>query len=170
MTTNYIKLLLYTLLLLLLQVMVFNRLHLFQIATPYLYIYTLIKLPVGISRSLVLLCSFTIGFLLDIFADTPGLNAGVLTMVGMIRPLWINLFLPKDIQDSYIPSVKIVGKAPFWRYVFSMILTHHLLLILVEMFSFADFEYLILKIVTSSILTLFLLVIIENLSGDTVKH
>lgn len=170
MTTNYLKLLLYTLLLLLLQVMVFNRLHLFQIATPYLYIYTLIKLPVGMSRSLVLLCSFTIGFILDIFADTPGLNAGVLTMIGMVRPLWINLFLPKDIQDSCIPSVKIVGNAPFWRYTFSMILTHHFLLILIEMFSFVDFGFLMLRILASSILTFFLLVIIENLSGDTVKH
>ncbi|MDD6210383.1 MAG: rod shape-determining protein MreD, partial [Bacteroidales bacterium] len=146
MTTNYLKLILYTLLLILLQVVVFNKLHLFQVATPYLYIYTLIKFPTGMSRSLVLICCFIIGFVLDIFADTPGLNAGVLTLVGMTRPVWMNLFLPKDILESYIPSVRMVGRAPFWRYAFSIILLHHFILMLVEMFSFIDFGFLLLRI------------------------
>ena len=169
MTAQYIRNLLITLSLILLQVTVFNRFHLFGVATPYLFVYLLIKFPAGMSRSLTLLASFLIGFVLDIFTNTPGLNAGTLTIAAMLRPVVINLFLPKDIQDSYTPSAKTAGTAPFWRYTIAIVAVHHILLVFAELFSFVDFVFMLLRILFSILFTLFFLLLIETLNGELLK-
>ena len=153
----------------LLQVTVFNRFHLFAVATPYLFVYLLIKLPVRMPRTWVLSASFVTGFVLDVFADTPGLNAGTFTFAAMLRPVAVNLFLPKDIQGSYIPSPKMVGTTSFWRYAAAIVFGHHISLVFAELFSFVDLRFMLLKIVSSVLLTLAFLVLIELLTGETVK-
>ena len=170
MTTNYIRLLLITLLLILLQTTVFNRFQLFGWGTPYLFIYGLIKLPVGIPRWIILTSSFVLGMLLDYFSNTPGLNAGVLTLAAMLRPMAIALFLPKDIIGSYMPSPQIVGEGPFWRYVIYIVAFHHIVLVFAEMFSFSDPVFMLFRIVFSIASTLFFLVLFEFLVKEKVKR
>ena len=170
MTSNYIRLLLITLLLILLQTTIFNRFQLFGWGTPYLFIYLLIKLPVGMSRWLVLTSAFLAGMLLDIFTTTPGLNAGTLTLAAMLRPIAIELFLPKDIVYSYMPSPKIVGNGPFWRYAAAIIVFHHFVLVFFEMFSFADPVFVLSRIVFSIASTLFFLVLYELFAKEKVKR
>ena len=170
MTTNYVRLLLITLLLVLLQATIFNRFQLFGWGTPYLFIYGLIKLPVGMPRWLTLTSSFAIGLLLDYFSNTPGLNAGVLTLTAMLRPAAISLFLPKDIIDSYMPSSQIVGIGAFWRYAVSIVVFHHIVLVFAEMFSFADAAFVLLRMGFSIVSTLFFLVLFELLTKEKVKR
>ena len=169
MRIKYLRLGLITLLLVLLQGVAFNRLHLFSVATPYLFVYLIIKLPIGMSRFWVLLLSFLTGFLLDILTDTPGLNAGTLTLIAMLRPIAIAIFLPKDIQRSYVPSVKMTGTMPFWYYTAVIVAVHHIFLILAELFSFVDFKFMLLRIIFSTLLTLVLLALIELLTGEMLR-
>ncbi len=42
----------------LIQIFVLNNIHFLRIATPFLYLYFILKLPVGTSRSLVVFFSF----------------------------------------------------------------------------------------------------------------
>ena len=170
MATNYIRLLLVTLLLILLQATVFNRFQLFGWGTPYLLIYSLIKLPIGISRWLALTVAFATGLLLDFFSNTPGLNAGTLTLIALLRPAAVELFLPKDIIDSYMPSPRIVGNGPFWRYAVSIVVFHHTIFAFAEMFSFADLAFVLTRIGVSIASTLFFIVLFEFLAKEKVKH
>ena len=170
MTSNYIRLLLITLLLILLQTTVFNRFQLFGWGTPYLFIYMLIKLPVSMSRWAVLTTAFLTGMLLDVFANTPGLNAGTLTLAAILRPVAIELFLPKDIVYSYAPSPRIVGNGPFWRYAVAIVIFHHLVLVFAEMFSLADPIFALSRIGFSIAFTLFFLVLSESFAKEKIKR
>lgn len=152
-------------LLVLLQVLVFNRISLFHLATPYLYIYFIIKLPFGINRNLILLLGFLLGLIIDIFSNTPGINAFATTLVAFCRnPLQSVLFTLDD-YESQIPRLSLLGSA-FLKYAALMIIVHQVALICIESFSFFNITLVLLRILTSSILTF---IFILGLEGFTLK-
>lgn len=64
------------------QVLVFNRLYLFNIAIPLAFIYFIMRLPVTMSLMWVLTLSFFTGLSVDIFSDTLGMNALACTLLA----------------------------------------------------------------------------------------
>ena len=67
MINNLIRGLLYFVVLVLVQVLILNNIHFLRIATPFLYLYFIIKMPVGSLRDLVVLLSVHIGLVIDLF-------------------------------------------------------------------------------------------------------
>lgn len=72
----------------LLQVLVFNHVHIFGYATPMPYIYFLLILPSDTPRWLYVLLGFVLGLLIDLFTNTPGMAAGSMTLSGLLVPLF----------------------------------------------------------------------------------
>ena len=55
----------------LLQVLVFNQLHIGGYATPFLYIYFILKFNSKVGRNQLMLWAFMIGLTVDVFGNTP---------------------------------------------------------------------------------------------------
>ena len=72
--------------LLLVQVLVFNHIHLFNCATPLLYVYMPMLFSRNNSRWVVLLLSFFMGMAIDVFQNTPGVAMATMTFIGLIQP------------------------------------------------------------------------------------
>ena len=51
-----------------------------------------------------MLWAFFFGLTIDIFADTPGMNAAATVFLAFVRPTFLRLFTPRDTLDSIIPS------------------------------------------------------------------
>ena len=64
---NLLRGLVYFVVLVLIQVLILNNIHFLRIATPFLYLYFIIKMPVGTSRDLVVVFCLRIGRVIDIF-------------------------------------------------------------------------------------------------------
>jgi rod shape-determining protein MreD len=92
--------------LVLLQALVLNHIHVCGIATPFLYIYMLLKFPSGMKRNEQLLWGFFLGLLVDIFSNTYGLNTFATVALAMARPYLLRLLTPRDMTESIIPSFK----------------------------------------------------------------
>ncbi len=75
---QYIIRLEWFIILVLLQVLVLNHIHFEQYATPLFYIYFLLKIDSDNSRKGLMLWAFSLGLCIDIFSNTPGLNAAQL--------------------------------------------------------------------------------------------
>ena len=58
-----------------LQVTIGNNIHLLGVAIPFLYIYFIIRLPLSLSVNWTLTLAFILGLVIDIFSNTPGMNA-----------------------------------------------------------------------------------------------
>ena len=101
--------------LVLLQVLILNNVHIAGYATPFLYIYFILKFSSGTSRNELMLWAFFFGLTIDIFADTPGMNAAATVFLAFLRPSLLRLFTPRDTLDSIIPSFKTMGIAPFLK-------------------------------------------------------
>ena len=157
-------------LLILLQITLFDKIHLFGYATPLLYIYFIIKLPGNINRNLILFLSAILGLCVDVFNSTLGLNMLACVLIGFSRTLFLNWMAPRDLFEDYIPSFQSFGMWPFLRYAFIMTLFHHLILFTSEALSFLDIISLTFRIAGSVILTILLIFACESITIGVSKR
>lgn len=169
MATNWVKQIWLFALLILLQVYIFNEIHIMGVITPLVYIYFILKLPTGMNRNAVLLLSFLSGFIIDSFEYTYGLHTLATTTIGFLRFYGLKIFSPRDMPDSYIPSSTTIGIGYYLRYIFSLVMIHHALFFSIETFSIVDFPFLLLKIFGSTALTVVIIFIFDGFRFETVK-
>ncbi len=159
---NILKLIPSTLLLVALQVLVLNHVHLFGCATPMIVSAILMYFPQSASRTQMLLWSFATGFIVDTFTGTPGVCSGSMTFTAMCRPFLLNLQIPKDEDEDVIPSFQSMGRWNHVRFVFSLLLVHLAVYHMLESFSFFHISDVMLNFVTSLMLSFFLLLLIDS--------
>ena len=157
---NLLRGLVYFVVLVLIQVLILNNIHFLRIATPFLYLYFIIKMPVGTSRDLVVLFSFLIGLVIDMFSNTPGMHAAACTLAGFIREPLIRFFMGKDLPEGIYPSYKTFGYGGFFRYV---------PLFLIESLTLFDPLFLAIRIGASVVTTTLLICTIEAFNIETQK-
>lgn len=147
--------------LVLVQVLMLNNICLFGLATPFIYIYFLLVLDKDTDRNALMVMAFLLGLTVDVFSNTPGVNAGASVLVAFMRPGLLRLFSPRDEYENFEPGIYTLGIWAFVRYAIIMALLHHTALFLLESFSIADMGYLSLRILCSTLLTLMLVMAIE---------
>lgn len=148
-------------LIILLQVFVFQQLSFWNVV-PLLYVYILIRWPAALPAGWVILLGFLLGLLVDITADTPGMHAFATTFVAYLRQPLLKGFLSKEDSDVVEPRERSMGFLPFWKYTLSIVLFHHVLLFSLESFSFLDPLLLLNKIIISALLTILLIFLLER--------
>lgn len=151
----------------LIQVLLLNHIHFLRMATPFFYIYFLLKLPVGTSRMNMLALAFLTGLVIDSFTNTPGMHAAACTLAGFCREPLIRFFMGKDLADGIYPSFQTFGYGGFLRYTASFVLIHHITLFGIESMSLFDPLFLILRIIASAIMTMLLICIVEAFNLET---
>lgn len=152
------------LLFVLLQAVVFNHIHLFGLAVPFVFIYVIFRLPITMPVAWVLTCSFFLGLSVDIFSDTPGMNALACTILAFLRRPVLSLYVPHG--SDYIaekPSVGGFGWGLYVRYALTLSFIYCLLLYMIESLSLLDIGYMLLRIVGSTILTFVLILCVDSL-------
>jgi hypothetical protein len=146
------------------QIFVFNKIPpLHQFIVPYFYFVFILWLPFKMGRSALLLISFSVGMVVDMFFKTPGLHAAACVLIAFVRPFLINLLLPKEATDwgNEEPSKKTMGPVPYATYLVILTLLHHFYLILLEWMQFGSFLYFIGKLVATTLISLFLIMIAD---------
>ncbi|MGN1263817.1 MAG: rod shape-determining protein MreD [Prevotella sp.] len=145
------------------QALVLNRIHLFDCTTPLLYVYMIIIFPYRYPRWGIILWSFFLGLVIDIFSNTPGVASASLTLVGAIQPGFFSLFVQRDAQENIAPGVFSMGFFKFTFYAFVLVLLHCLLFFTLETFSFFNVIQWLKCIGGSTAITLILVLTIESL-------
>ena len=163
MAIVFFKRLVWFWLLVFIQVLVLNHVHLMGYAMPFLYVYLILTLNVNVSRNILLLWGFFLGLAVDIFSNTPGMNAAATTFLAFMRPSLLTLFTPRDCAEDMEPGIKSMGFWLFFRYVLVGVALHHTVLLTIESFSFFDLGFLSLEILSSTLLTTFCVMAIEGI-------
>lgn len=148
------------------QSVIFNRLVLFSIALAFVFIYFIIKLPVTLGASKVMVLSFLLGLCVDIFSDTPGINSLACTCLGACRHTVLRLYVPREDDVVHrVPSIRTLGAAVFAKYVLTMSLLYCLMVTLIEAFSFFHPLLMLERVVASTVLTSLLILGIDSVSS-----
>lgn len=99
--------------LVLLQVLILNNVHIAGYATPFLYIYLILKFESDTPRNALMLWAFFLGLAVDVFSDTPGMNAAATVLLAFLRPTFLRLFVPRDTLDTLVPAIRTMGDSSF---------------------------------------------------------
>ena len=147
----------------LLQVLVLNQMHIGGYATPFLYIYFILKFNSRVGRNTLMLWAFALGLTVDVFGNTPGMNAAVAVCLAFCRSSMLRLVTLRDLDEGFRPGIKSMGIAPFFRYVLLSSGLYCTLLWMVDTFSFFDVPVLLFKIITSTASTVLGIICAESI-------
>ena len=148
--------------------LVFNHIHLMGYATPMPYVYALIILPHGTARWIYVVLGFCIGIVIDILSNTVGAAAAALTFVGLLTPLLLRTFAPDDkLEEEFTPSIKTMQWGGFLKLAVVVTLIHTLVFFLLETFSLFDALEILIKVGSSTALTVIFMMTFEKLRNTS---
>ena len=148
--------------LILLQILLFDKIMFSGYVNPYVYILIILVLPVEIPSWFLLIISFITGMVIDLFSGTLGMHTASTVLAGFVRPYILRVIAPRDGFDSGdAPSIALNGGRWFLIYTLIMVAIHHLSLFFLEVFSFTDFFRTLLRVMLSTIFTVVFVFLIE---------
>lgn len=162
MINKVIRFIVIIIILVLLQVLVFNYVQFSGFVNPYVYIMIILLLPFTIPSWLLLIVAFFGGLLIDLFSGTPGMHASATLIAGFLRPYVLKVISPHDGYESGSDlSMAAYGFRWFLLYASVIVVIHHTALFYLEVFRLADFFRTLLRVIVSSIFTIGIILLIE---------
>jgi len=152
-------------LLVLLQVALLKNIGYYNIATPFPYILIILLLPLGISNLTLYVIALLTGLTIDAFYDTIGVHAAACIALAYFRIFFLNITLEVDQRDSFqTPSWGNMKFKWFATYIVLATLIQHLVLFIIEVFSFQNILDTLLSAVLSSLYTITIIFVISLLT------
>lgn len=158
MNSNFILNIIRFIVLVLLQVLIFNNIKLFGYLNPFVYILFIILYPINSNKSLLLLLSFFLGLLLDSFSDTGGIHATACVLIAYIRPLFFRFSFGVSYEYQTIRVSEKVNSERI-SFILLMVFVHHLIIYLLELSRFGMLLDILLKTVLNTIFTSFICIL-----------
>jgi rod shape-determining protein MreD len=163
MTKTVIQFIALFLVLLVLQ-LVCNKIVLFNVAMPVVFIYLILRLPVNLHGGWVLTIAFFSGLLMDIFNNTPGMNALASTIMAAMRRPVFNLFVSRENDMNIpIPSVETMGVGDYFKYMATLVTVYCTLIFLIQAFTLHNILLTLARIVASSVLSVIVIFGLDSL-------
>lgn len=154
------------LLVILLQVFVFNHISLWGYAVPLLGIMVLFYIPLNAGRKSSMFMAFFTGLVLDAFSNTPGVAAGAMTATAFVQYPFLHSIAPKDVVEDSVPDMDMLGKGGYISYMAILMAVHHAVYFLLEAFTFFNASDLLLRFLGSYVLSMLIALSMEMLRSS----
>lgn len=139
-----------------LQVLVFDYIHLWGYATPLLGVMVVVYSPLSDNRVTNLVMSFMAGIVMDMFTNSPGVAAASMTLASFVQHPLLEMMVPKDSDENMLPSWHTMGMSSYSAYLAIMLAVYHVAYFVLEVFSFINPVDMIISIVSSYVLSFIL--------------
>lgn len=141
------------------QILIFNNMDFLGYINPYPYILFIILYPVNGNKIGLLLSSFMLGLILDMFCNSGGVHAAASIILAYYRPYIFKFSFGLSYEYQ---TVKLNDTLTPERFSFLLIavVLHHFVLFLLEVFRLNFIFEIILKTVVSTIFTLLMCILI----------
>lgn len=145
--------------LLAIQIIVFNNINLFGFISPFPYILFIILYPVNGNKTGLLIASFFLGILLDMFSNSGGIHTTACLTLAYFRPVIFKFAFGVSYEYQTIKLNDVLIPERF-SFIFVSVLIHHLILFILEAFQLSLFWDILFRTILSSILTIIICIII----------
>ncbi len=148
------------------QAVVFNHICLFGVAVPLVFIFFILRLPLSTGPNALLTLGFILGLTVDIFSDTPGMNALDCTILAALRNPLLHLYSPReDDITNPVPSMKSLGTSVYLKYAITATTLYCALYFILESFTFFELRQLAMRIAASTLLTFIIIICLDSLTS-----
>jgi rod shape-determining protein MreD len=146
-------------LLLIAQIVIFNNIDLFGYVNPFPYILFIILYPVNGNKNALLLSSFLLGLLMDLFWNSGGIHTTACLTLAYLRPYLFKFSFGLSYEYQ---TVKILDKLSPERFSFIVlsVILHHFTLFILEIFTLMSIWEIIVRTLVSTIYTTILSILI----------
>lgn len=128
-----------------------------------LYIYILITIPFTFGHINTMIVAFVLGIVLDIISGSLGVHAASLVPIAYVRPFFLSSMASREEREKCLfLNLSLMGRSTYISYAGIMILSYHTLYLCLESFQILQ-PWLLLKILLSSVVTLFLIVLFQKI-------
>ena len=146
------------LLVMVLQVLLFDQLQLWGACHPYIYVLCLLMMPITLPHSVDMLIGAFAGFIMDIFCNSLGVHMAACILLMYIRPYLIGVIVnDKDRLNEQI-SLHAIGMEALLKYTVIMVLIHHLTVFSLAAWSWSHMGFVLLETIVSSTITILLVI------------
>ena len=145
-----------------LQVLICNHIHLFGFLSPQLYVLALLLLPIELPRTVQYLIAFFTGLIVDLFLQTFGIHALACLLLVWLRPSFVFIISRARLQDAVfkpIPGVKDFN----WLllYTIGLVFLHQLIVTGVETFTWKEWFRIIWISIANTLFTTTIILAVE---------
>ena len=140
-------------LVMILQVLLFDQLQLLGVCHPYIYVLCLLMMPITLSHSADMIIGAVVGLIMDIFCNSMGIHTAACIFIMFIRPYLIGAIVnDKDRLNEQI-SLRSLGMEALLRYVVILVVIHHLIVFLLAAWNWAHIGFVLVETLVSSLVT-----------------
>lgn len=150
-------------LLLAVQIIIFNNMNFWGYISPYPYLLFIILYPVNGNKSGLLAASFFLGLFMDIFSNSGGFHTTACLILAYYRPYLFKFAFGLSYEYQTIKLNDVLTPERF-TFILLTVLIHHLILFTLEAFKFILILDILLRTVLSSVFTLIICIIIIYLT------
>lgn len=145
--------------LLAIQVVIFNNMNFLGYISPFPYILFIILYPVNSNKSGLIISSFLLGLAMDMFCNSGGIHATASVILAYYRPYIFKFSFGLSYEYQTIKLNESLTPERFSFILLSVVL-HHIILFTLEAFQFKFIWDILLRNLFSSIFTIIISVII----------
>jgi len=149
-------------LLVLVQVLVFNRLNFFGFINPMVYILFLYWYPIKENRATLIGLGFLLGIFIDFFSDTMAINAASTITIAYLRPTIMRFIFGVNYEFQSF-KLSNATKAQQITFLALLIVVHHMVFFTLEIFSFENFLLILKKVFSIGLASLVLCLLFSSL-------
>jgi rod shape-determining protein MreD len=138
---------------------VFNNINLFGFISPFPYVLFIILYPVNGNKSGLLIASFFLGIILDMFSNSGGIHTAACITLAYFRPAVFKFAFGVSYEYQTIKLNDSLTPERF-SFILVSVLLHHAILFVLEAFQFSLIWDILVRTILSSIITIIICIIL----------
>ena len=154
-----IKFVIHFLILLLIQLTILDNVQLHSYMYINIYILIIYILPYRLRNATILFFGYFLGLFIDLANNTMGIHAAATTLIAYIRPRLLMLTSNREQIDDIQGKQKISDFGWFFKYILISTAVFNVVLILGEAFSIQNFLITLLRIICSTVASIFFILL-----------
>lgn len=145
--------------LLAIQIVVFNNINFLGYISPYPYILFIILYPVNGNKFGLLMASFFLGVIMDMFSNSGGIHAAACLVLAYYRPYLFKFSFGLSYEYQTIRLNDVLTPERF-SFILLSVVVHHLVLFILEAFKISFILDVLIRTIFSAIFTIIICIII----------
>ncbi len=141
------------------QILIFNNMNFLGYINPYPYMLFIILYPVNSNKTGLLVSSFFLGIIMDMFCNSGGVHAAACLLLAYYRPYIFKFSFGMSYEYQTVKLNDVLTPERF-SFIMIAVVIHHLTLFLLEVFQLSFLLEIFLKTIFSTLFTILFCIII----------
>lgn len=147
------------LLLLTAQIIIFNNINFLGYISPFPYLLFIILYPVNGNKYGLLVASFLLGLIMDMFSNSGGIHATACIVLAYYRPYLFKFSFGLSYEYQTVKLNDVLTPERF-SFILLSVLIHHFILFVLEAFQFTFFWDILIRTILSTVFTILICILI----------